>query len=61
MKKKKDDDYSSDSAEHTPSVSSIESGEELDFQVSLMFYSLLLLLYENISLFIVTSQWIIDY
>ena len=61
MKKKKDDDHSSDFSEHNPSVSSTESGEELDFQVSLMFYSFLLLLYENIGLFIVTSQWIIDY
>ena len=61
MKKKKDDDHSSDSAEHIPSLFRIESGEELDFHVSLMFYNLLLLLYENISLFIVTSQWIIDY
>ena len=41
MKKDEDDDHSVDSAEHNLSVSSIESGEELDFHVSLMFYSLL--------------------
>ena len=61
MKKKKDDNHSADSAEHILPISSIESGEELDFQVSLMFHNSLSLLYENIGLFIVTSQWIIDY
>ena len=52
MKEKKDDNHSIDSAEHILPVSNIESGKVLDFQVGLMFYNLLLLLCEKISMLI---------